>query len=209
MSRHLTIEEILDLLVPGAEPNAETEAHLEECDECRSRVEIQRPLQERLNALPREAEPPRDLWPAVRERVAAEPARNAVHRGALGRAVVRPWRVAALRAAAAVAVFVLGVAVGRATDGSGTGRSRSVADGDPLRAAAVVQRAGTDYVAAVARFRSIAGDRPTPLAEQAREAALSAVHGAAYELTRLRPGDPTARDIAVLAGERRLGEGAP
>lgn len=196
MKRHLTDEEVLDFMGAGEETSPQAREHLRTCPSCRSRIEAEQPLADRLNALPREADPPRDLWPDLRERIEAEP------RG-------RSWLRPALAAAAAVSIFLLGMAVGRA---GGPTEVTTGLDGrgpvDPMAAAAEVQRTGTEYVAAVARLRATAAGSGGPVAEQARGAALAAVHGAAWELARMSPGDSTVREIVVLAGDRRIaGEG--
>ncbi|HJR52506.1 MAG TPA: hypothetical protein VJ982_02205 [Gemmatimonadota bacterium] len=190
MNRHLTDEETLDLLAPGAEPAAWARDHLVACPECRRRVEAEQPLTARLAGLPRETDPPRDMWPELRAAVGFEPRFAGGH---------------ALRAAAAVALFVLGAATGRALGPAETGREPTTPN-EPLAAAAEVQRTGTAYVAALARFRSIAEVTPDPVVEQARDVALAAVHGAAWELTRMKRDDPTAREIVSLVGAGRRAE---
>ena len=197
MNRHLTDEEILDLLVPGAEAEPGVRDHLVACDACRTRIESERPLSDRAAELPLEKDTPGDLWPAVRARLAtAEP----------HPAPPRRFSTSLLQAAAAIAVFLLGALAGRSLD-AGSGPRRE-ASSDPLVAAAEVQRTGTAYVAAVARFRAVAGDFAPGAVAQAREVALAAVHGAAFELARLHPEDPTAREILALARDhRRRGEG--
>lgn len=197
MNRHLTDEEVLDSLTAGEETSPQVREHLMSCPSCRSRIEAERPLADRLDALPRELDPPRDLWPDLRERIEAE------RRG-------RSWLHPALAAAAAIAIFILGVAVGR-TAGPDQGAIEIERRGsvDPLAAAAEVQRTGTEYVAAVARLRATLPLSEGSAAEQARGATLAAVHGAAWELTRLNPDDSTAREIVVLAGDRRIAEEGP
>lgn len=201
MTRHLTDEELLELLTPGVTPTERAREHLASCAACRDRVEAERPLADRLAALPREMDTRRDLWPSLADRLREEP-----------RALSTPpwWRGrAALQAAAAAAIFVLGALAGR---GVGTGDDDPIAfteAGDPLATAAEVQRAGTAYVAAVARFRQVAAGSPAPLVDQARDVALATVHGAAWELARLRPGDATAHEIVELAGQRRLAVEVP
>jgi hypothetical protein len=198
MSRHLTDEEILDLCAPGAAPDEEIREHLAACGSCRARIEGERPLSERLTGLAGASDPPRDLWPALRARLASEPQigdRPRRHR-------------AALQAAAAIAIFSLGAAAGRSLPQDPAGPDR-YAPGDPLSAAAEVQRTGTAYVEAVARFRSVATSSESGAAGQAREVALAAVHGAAFELARLNPEDGTAREILALARDRRPRGEAP
>ncbi len=54
------------LEAPGA---SLVEAHLETCATCRADVERLRVLLEHAATLPRDVEPPADLWPGIRERV--------------------------------------------------------------------------------------------------------------------------------------------
>lgn len=207
MNRHLTDEQILDLAAPGAEPTQEIREHLAACPPCRSRLEEERPLSDRLDALPREADPPRDLWAAVRNEITVE--RQDADTGRIGRLTpFRGWARPALRAAAVVALFLLGAAVGRWSADVETGAERAASD-DPMVAAAEVQRAGTEYVAALARFRATAREAPSATVDQAWDVALAAVHGAAWELERLRPDDATARGIVALADRDLTGEVAP
>jgi hypothetical protein len=197
MNRHLTDEEILDLLAPGAEADPQIRDHLVACDACRTRIESERTLSDRVAKLPHAKDTPRDLWPTVRDRLVTAEYRS-----------VRPRRsrISLLQAAAAVAIFFLGAFAGRTLDADSDPRRR--APNDPLMAAAEVQRTGTAYVAAVARFRAVAADSAPGDVAQAREVALAAVHGAAFELARLHPDDSTAREILVLARDhRRTGDG--
>ena len=144
-----------------------------------------------LGSLPKEAAPARDLWPAIAARIAAGPA-----------APVR--RPPLLRLAATVLLFVSGVAVGHVW-----GRS-SAADAPatrhPLAAAEEVQRAGTEYVAALAALR---GETRSEVRTQGREAAFSTLYGAAHELSRLSPGNPAARQILTSASRARYMEERP
>lgn len=191
MNRHLTDEEILDLLAPGAEADPEVRDHLVACDTCRARVESERALSDRVAELPLARDTPGDMWPTVRARLAREVSRSAPS---------RRFPISLLQAAAAIAVFLLGALAGRSLDAGSAPRGAS---SDPLVAAAEVQRTGTAYVAAVAHFRSVAGDSAPGAVAQAREVALAAVHGAAFELARLHPDDRTAHEILVLARDHR------
>ena len=151
-------------------------------------------LARQLRELPREAEPARDLWPDIAARIAARelPRPQAVpasRRSLRGRAL--------LRTAAALAIFAGGVWVGRATveqPAEIQGASR-----DPLRTAAEVQRTGAQYIAALSSLASVEG----PPLDQGREAALSTLYGAAYELDKLPSEDLSQVLSAVSATQRR------
>ena len=97
MDAHLSLEQLLQLEEPGAEPGvASARAHLERCESCR--LEADRLLQRsaRLRALS-SLRPPRDGWPALRARLEAERRARYIRRMAL----------VGLAAAATLAVAVL------------------------------------------------------------------------------------------------------
>lgn len=151
-------------------------------------------LLRRLAALPQEAEPARDLWPAVAARIAAPapPTR-------------KPWRRYLTQAAAALLLFAGGVAAGHRWGAREAAAPGARPQRDPLAAAAEVQRTGTEYVAAL---RSLAECTDGSSArEQGREAALSAFYGAANELVRLTPGDAGASQILDAVTDCRAPKG--
>jgi hypothetical protein len=153
----------------------------------------------RLAALPRDAEPARDLWPGIAARLAVEPPTAAPETRR------RPRLRLLLQTAAAVLLFTGGVAVGRHWDDRG-GRPvppavRPVRDS--LAPAVEVQRTGTEYVAAL---RSLAERPGTPATQaQGREAALSVLYGAAHELVRLSPDDAGVSQILKTVSVTRSG----
>jgi hypothetical protein len=148
---------------------------------------------QRLASLPLEAEPARDLWPAVAARI-APPARPAA------RFPRRYWA----QAAAALLLFASGVAAGHSWGARAREAPRSLPAGDAFVAAAEVQRTGTEYVAAL---RSLAECTESSGArEQGREAALSAFYGAANELVRLAPNDAGAGQILAAVSDCRSPE---
>jgi len=163
-----------------------------------SEIDRDRELDARLARAPRQAEPARDLWPEV-----------ALAMGSSGPA--RPtgarWRVprTPLRIAAALAVFASGVLVGQRW-GEPAPPPAPAPEGS-LAAAAEVQRAGTEYVTALARLGETSGEGER---DQGVEAGLSALQGAAYELVRLRPDDPQTGRILYTVSEARVdGDGTP
>jgi hypothetical protein len=157
----------------------------------------------RLAALPQEAEPARDLWPGIAARIAMSE-----NEAPAGPVLVRPLRRRRflIQAAAALLLFTCGVAVGHrwgtepAAALSSPQSSRSLQSPrsvhpqrDPLAPAVEVQRTGTEYVAALRRLAEGPG---SPVArDQGREAALSALYGAAHELVRLDPDNPGVTQI--------------
>lgn len=147
-------------------------------------------LARRLGDLPREALPARDLWPEIEAHI-SQPAPTR-----------RPTSVL-LRLAAALLLFASGVAVGHVWGRSSVETPAVVQEESPLAPAVEVQRAGTEYVAALAALRS------EPRAEirgQGREAALSTLLGAAHELTRMTPEDDTASQVLSTVSRARDGK---
>lgn len=187
----------------------EVAAHLEACACCRAAAEPLLALTARLSALPRLAEPETDPWPALHARLASG---QASYRAPAATVISLDQRRArrklpawAARAAAAAAVFAVGFGGGRLTGTSGTGGVVLAPDTvvTALQAAGVVQRAGAEYVAAVARFVALSRGGDTVAAAQGREAALAACRGAARELTLLRPDDSLAVRLLGTAVTQR------
>jgi hypothetical protein len=100
---HLSLDQLLQLREPGAEPGtAGLRAHLEQCAACRAEADRLDQRSARLRALP-SLRPARDHWPAVRQRFAADRRRRQVRWAAgLG-----------LAAAAGLAVVLLAQRTGR------------------------------------------------------------------------------------------------
>lgn len=146
-----------------------------------------------IDQLPREAAPDRDLWPEIQARLTALPV------------PVRRRSPLLLRLAAALLLFAGGVAVGHLWGRSSVEPPAAVQADSPLAPATEVQRAGTEYVAALAALRQ------EPRAEvrgQGREAAFAAMFGAAHELARLTPEDDTESEILSAVSEVRGQGGA-
>lgn len=153
-------------------------------------------------ALPRQRIPPAHL----EDRVV-----DALHGQGLlvGRRHARPGRrwLATAAAAAAVAFFASGMAVGQWLGGQSTVEVvTAVLEQDAVSRALAVQTAGSEYVRAVARLSEFADAGDPQALDSGREAAQVALHAAALELGRLSPNDPTIQLVlAVLA--RSMGEG--
>ncbi len=104
--------------------------------------------------------------------------------------------------AAAVALFVSGVTVGQWLGSRAVaGRLVQAQQQTALQAAAAVQRAGSAYVNALTALAEVADSSGDGALDQGREAALTALYAAAYELSQLAPEDP----IAVTIRERLEG----
>jgi hypothetical protein len=124
-------------------------------------------LDQRLQRLPKETEPPLDYWPAIR--------RGITHR----RSHV------ALRAAAVAAIFLVGLAVGRVTlPDRNPPQSDAVAAFAPFFIATEIQRSGTAYLSALAQLRALATSTHDTLAvRQGYEAAITVMQDASTQLT--------------------------
>ncbi len=140
---------------------------------------------EHFAALPREAEPGRMLEERTVE---------ALRRQGLLRRQRRTWyRPAPLMAAAAaaVALFVSGLAVGQWLGTRTVVASVAAANHEgAMQMAAAVQRSGSAYVAALAALAQVADSTNGPSVAQGREAALAALYAAVGELMILAPDDP-------------------
>lgn len=131
----------------GADPGA-LRAHLRTCDRCRREVAEIRALRRAAAGLPREIDPPRDLWPEVEARVRAGPEAG---RGAGGRPLTlrraAPW----LAAAAALIVAVTAGTTLWLTDGPSAASDGPVAAVDgpsPLTGGTAARPAGLTHVEA-------------------------------------------------------------
>jgi hypothetical protein len=108
---------------------------------------------------------------------------------------VSNWSTASTLKAAVVAalIFGAGVAVGTATGGA---RGESAPPPTEIRPALDVQRAGTSYIAALARLNASDDDSP---AVYGREVALATLYGAAAEAVAPLVGDTEASELLELA----------
>jgi anti-sigma factor RsiW len=210
MTMHPTEAELhdhADRLLPEADA-ARMDAHLAECDECASFVARAHSLAAALSALPRAGDPARDLWADIEARTTDVPEGVIPFPSPAARVRREPSRSVVLqRAAAAVLLFVGGVGVGRVTGTRAEPAPQPIAAAEqpatPMEAAARVQRAGTEYVAAVAAFTSFSGSASEREMMQGRDAAFAAMYGAAKELTRVPARDSSATEIyRTVSGTR-------
>lgn len=124
----------------------------------------------------------------------------------------RPWWRSAAAIAAGVALFAGGLSVGQMLGARQTADAfHTVFEDSDTRLASQLQRAGSDYVAALAAL-SAAESHAAADSGQALEVALTALWAAANEIVRLAPDDPLAARIlqgfqarAELEGESQSG----
>lgn len=163
-----------------------------------------------LDALPREADPGQLLEERTVKALRQEgllaasgtggPSRDAHDSSPAG----RPWWQLVAGIAAAIALFAGGVSVGQVVGARQTADAFQTVfeDGDVLLAAQV-QRAGSDYVAALAALAEADGGAAADTG-QALEVALTALWAAANEIVRLAPDDPlTARILQGFEARAR------
>lgn len=221
MTMHISDDDLHDYAGGELSPAAMDEAalHLDACAECRARAEPLLALTARLAALPRLAMPASDGWCALHARLVREEAAAAppalpaatvvsldAHRRRRGLSGWVP------QAAAAALLLGIGFGGGRL---SGTSDSREAmlvaADtvATAMAAAVRVQRAGTEYVAAVAHFVAATRGGDSLTSAQGREATIAACYGATRELTRLRDDDSAAVRLFRTASVTRNGPASP
>jgi anti-sigma factor RsiW len=218
MTMHLSEDQLHDYAGGELAPAemASVAAHLEICAQCTAQVEPLLALTARLSALPRVATPAADGWPALRARLLADEAASApaavpvtkvVSLDAHRRRAVPAW---VPQAAAAALLLGVGFGGGRLSGAPSAAEAALAADtlATAMQAAVRVQRAGTEYVAAVAQLVAFAG-RDTLMADQGREAAIAACYGATRELTRLRDADSSAARLFRTASTERHGPTPP
>ena len=117
-----------------------------------------------LNTAPREAEPGRDLWPGIESKMHGM--------------IERQWQ----RAAAAILVFGAGVLGGILVERSRGPEAMLSMEESAIHRVAMLQRAGSEYVAAVARLRDL-GPEEESLRAQGYEVAMGVVSVTAQEVT--------------------------
>ena len=155
-------------------------------------------------ALPREREPSRLLEERT---VRALRERGLVHAAAHPRRLRFPasWLVGA--AAAAVALFMVGLESGRALQRRETAATvgEVVRSQTTQQAALAVQQTGSAYVNALSQFASLADSSQNQAqTRQGREVAVQMLRAAANELVRISPDDPLAAAILASLDRTRV-----
>jgi len=187
MSRHLsasTLQELLDEELHGEDYQAVSN-HLQDCMQCRMALASMQSLVQDLKGLPSRATgkvPPR--WvPPVPLRAPG---------------LARAWAFAAVVAVLMFAIgFFAGTRAGWQLSPPGIEPSRH--EREPLSEA--IQHRGTQYVNAIADWRRMEASKPA--ASEGREAALSSLYGAAFELQRLMPEDAQIGQVLRTIGDLR------
>ena len=156
---------------------------------------------EALDSLPRERDPGELLEErtvrALRQEgvLTSPPARRAQSGTTHVSSHVRPWWRSVAAIAAGIALFAGGLSVGQMLGARQTADAfHTVFEDSDARLAAEVQRAGSDYVAALAALSETGGQAAAD-SGQALEVALTALWAASNEIVRLAPDDPLAARI--------------
>jgi hypothetical protein len=181
----LRLEAYADGTAPRDDERAVGE-HVDQCAECAAYVQRIRSLTETLHGLPTTARSIPPIEKSIAGRIAA---RTNSERWMMRRSPL-------MAAAAAAVIFSAGVAAGIAT----TRRAPAESPSPPtdLRPALDVQRAGTSYIAALARLNaSTSGDDARVI--YGREVALATLYGAAAEAVGPLAADPAASELLALA----------
>lgn len=194
MSDHLTEAETYELAVAGDVPEAAA-AHVASCASCAAGVAATRRLLDDVEALPAAIAAPGGLADRLARRLDGRPAvRDRRHPGP----GVPGWL---LRIAAAATFFAAGVIAH-----AGWIQTGESVPGVAPSPAIEVQRAGTEYVATMARLvADSVGISPAEM-RTAREVGLAALYGAAFELTRLPVASDATSEIEELAKRAWTGE---
>ena len=147
---------------------------------------------ERFEALPREAMPSRLL----EERIVSElRARGYIGAGRARRPRWAPFPLAAA-AAAAVALFASGLAVGQWLGARHTAESMlALQRQDAANATAAVERTGSAYLSALGALAQASASSDPREVAHARQTAQNVLHEAANEMVRLAPDDPVSAHI--------------
>jgi hypothetical protein len=175
-----------------------------------SRDELTPAERRALDALPREVEPPRGLEDRT---VATLQSRGmlAVPLRPIG-AVPRRWQPAWLvgAAAASLALFASGMAVGQYLGARTATIAAAVGAGSMAQRVQNVERTSNQYLEALASFSQWSDSADAGTRARATQAALRSFTAAAREMARLAPDDPLAAAVLRgLADRSRQGSPAP
>jgi anti-sigma factor RsiW len=218
MTMHISDDDLHDYAGCELAPDAmeAVALHLDGCAECRARAEPLLALTARLTTLPGQAEPAADGWCALHARLVLLEAASAPAAVPVGKVVsldAHRRRRASLPAwvpQAAAAALLLGIGFGGGRlSGTPDHREAMLVAADTvataMSAAIRVQRAGTEYVAAVAHFVAATRGGDSLVAAQGREATIAACYGATRELTRMPDDDSAAVRLFRSASLTRNG----
>lgn len=182
---HLTDLQVYEL-ASGEAVDPAVAAHAASCAACGAKLGQTRDLLVAITKTERRLEPRGELELELQRRIRAD----------------RPRPFAAririmVGTAAAVICFVAGAATHALWVGSDTRSASSIVPDAPTPALAI-QRAGTEYVAAIANLADDMAGLATEDVRTGREVALATMSGAAFELRRLGDSNPETSEIRRL-----------
>jgi anti-sigma factor RsiW len=223
MMNHDLMEMRLDDLVDGLLDEPERRAvqrHLDECATCRAEVEALQALRSAAQQLPRQMQPPRDLWAGIASRIEqqrqeeAEPAGEAPDRVQVlhvdfGRRARPGWGTQrGMLAAAAIALVVLSSSVTAMLMRSGPGTDPGSVAIEPAAGAGPAQSALVAFAPAEREFVATAEqlrfaleaqrERLSPATVAVVEENLRIIDGAIREARAALEADPANRDLTFL-----------
>jgi len=185
---HLTLETLARLV--DEEPQQTEKAHLEACEACAAELTAMREQTEALSTLP-EIMPPLGDWNVIEARMRSEGlVKEPTPLSKLGLARTPAW----MPAAAAVVLFLGGVATGAGVTSRGGGAvALAPAPGSVEEAASAVRDAEDRYVQAVSNYRTLLasdGGDDAGVDPYTRYAALEHLVSVSQAAVRAAPGDP-------------------
>ncbi len=197
---HLTELEIHETALAG-EARHDRAHHVTRCAGCAVAVEETRRLLASLEALGPEVEVPGELDDRLMRRIGVSSSDATKPRTNVGKISVGSWL---LRAAAALILFGSGVAAHALWSGPGVPTSPAVTEAPTPGPALALQRAGTEYVAAIARLVADSSRLPEAELRRGREVAIATMSGAAFELRLLTNESEEAAEIHRVTKRARM-----
>lgn len=196
MNEHLTELQVYELAC-GGERDGAIERHADECSSCAAEVRAAQRLLANVERLEPAIEAPRGLEGRLLGRL-EEAGWQAVRPTARRRLGHFPWVGGLARAAAAAIIFAAGIGAHALWVGTGVGTDPSGDRAAVSSPALDVQRAGTDYVATIARLVADSARLSAADIHTGREVGLAAMAGAAHELRLLRDDSRVSSDLDDL-----------
>jgi hypothetical protein len=192
------LDDYLDGELPPAQVHA-VELHLAQCDPCREEERALRDILDAAADLPREMEPPRDLWPGISERLGARGSALGATSGGYG------WL-----AMAAVLLVGMGVAaMAWMSNRPAGGPQQALQPRPPLATAIPVsqppawQVADTEYTRATTSLLAALDDPAHPVSPEARKTVMKNLATIDAALARIRTAlgeDPDNPALARMLG---------
>lgn len=198
---HLTELEVYEAALEP-EVSGDPAAHIVGCARCAAAVEETRGLLASVESFGPESRVPGELEGLLMRRIRMASDRTIPGSPPAGPRV-RHWL---LRVAAAVILFASGIATHLLWSGSEMPGTAIEATESTPGPALALQRAGTEYVAAIARFVADSGQLSEAERRRGREVAFAAMSGAAFELRLLSNESVEATEMHRLANQARFAE---